>query len=447
MTNDKIVIKKIKGVSELNTDFEFPESNLIVVTGRNGIGKTTLVEAFKLISEPQVFEKTAGINAIRPDSSVTFELNGHPAITFSYNSTLGVLDTKQTLPKKDTIISELPIPHGERFQQFSLIANYDTELRINIASSDYTEATDLQYFLNKVYCSAKFDNLKVTKIKKYHFYFILKENDYYIREDHFSSGEFFLIQLYRLITSGAELILIDELDVALDASAQVNLYKAIKPILNSNNSRLIVISHSLAFMNTIDDGGLYYLENIDGSACLENRSFGYIKSDLYGFRGKDRYIITEDDTLVGFLKYLITTHIKTFYEYEIIAVGGQAQVKLMADKNDLDNIFGSPEQLIIVVDKDIFGKVGYSGPSLLLSSPVNDIEVFIWENKNRLLPNVTLPKFQQKQKEKNKAKTFWNETIKSKQKTRNDLYALVESENRDVSQLIDSLKNFLCLKK
>ena len=54
-------------------------------------------------------------------------------------------------------------------------------------------------------------------------------------------------------------MLIDELDVALDAAAQVKLYSGIKPLLARYGSRLIVISHSLAFMNTVDDGGLYYL--------------------------------------------------------------------------------------------------------------------------------------------------------------------------------------------
>ena len=39
------------------------------------------------------------------------------------------------------------------------------------------------------------------------------------REDYLSSGEYFLIRLYRTIMSSARLIVIDEIDISLDAVA------------------------------------------------------------------------------------------------------------------------------------------------------------------------------------------------------------------------------------
>lgn len=446
MISASIAIDNIKGVTKLIAAFDFSCRKIIVITGKNGTGKTTLVKAFKLISDPQVFQKSAGLNSIRSDSNVLFELDGHRSFSFSFNPKLEALDAKQALPPKETVVSELPIPHGARFQQFSLVAKFDAEIRTNIASSNYRDANELQDFLHQVYLNNKFSNLKVTNIKKQKLYFILRESDYYIREDHLSSGEFFLIQLFRLITSGSELVIIDELDISLDASAQVHLFEAIKPLLDKHKSKLIVMSHSLAFMKTVNDGGLYYLEANNDSATLEQRSYGYVKSDLYGFKGKDRYILTEDETLSGFLAFLIKSEINPFFEYEIIAVGGQPQIETMAKKNDSDQIFGLPKNVLIVVDKDIYEKIDYRGPSEVHSSPVDDIELFIWENRERLLEDVNIDKFKHAKKAKATAKTYWKKVISSGQKTRDDLYGLVTNENKnETDQLVAYLKSHLCL--
>jgi len=443
----EIAIRNIKSVVELSARFEFDNSDIIALTGKNGAGKTTLANSFALLSDAQIFKKAAGLDSVRFDSSVTLRLGQHQPCSFRFNSKISALDSKDTLPPKNSVLVELPIPFGSRFRQFALVANYDAELRANIAASRFFEAEELIIFLNEVYPDRNYVGLKAVDIGKHRFYFIPLESNYYIREDHFSSGEFFLIQLFRLATSGAELIIIDELDVALDASAQVRLYKAIKPLLQRFSSKLIVISHSLAFISTVDDGGLYYLENTgDGVSRIERRSFGYVKSDLYGFRGKDRYIITEDDILRGFLRYLINAHVQCFFEYEIISVGGQPQIESIARRNDADQIFGASEHLLIVVDRDILDRVRYQGPSKICSSPVNDIELFIWENRERLLPDCGIDEFAPAKKPKDTAKTYWRKLLSSKTITEHELFQFVERENKEkTDDLIATLKNLLCL--
>ena len=446
MSSVKIELNNIKGFTRLAVDFTFSSSNMIVVTGKNGVGKTSVVKAFNLVSDPQVFQKTAGLNTVRNNSSILFEIDDYPPFKFTYNKAMDVLDTKDKLPKESDITAELPFPFGSRFKQFSLISNYDNEIRTNIAASQYEEAIELVNFLSRIYSDHKLSDLKVTKIGKFSFYFVLLDNDYYIREDHLSSGEYFLIQLYRLITSGASLILIDELDLALDAAAQVKLYSTIKEIVSGSSTRVILFSHSLAFMSTVDDGGLYYLENGTGSTYLEARSFGYVKSDLYGFHGKDRYIITEDDVLVGFLNYLIRKHISPFFEYEIIPVGGLAQIESMGRKNDAHQIFGDSENLIIFVDKDIVEKLKYAGPSKVLHSPVDDIELFIWRNKSKLPADLRNLSFKHAEKEKATAKTFWKKIIRTESISSDELFEIVASENQtETEELVFELKGHLCL--
>lgn len=451
MDSYRIEINNIKGLNKLDVAFEFHSSNLIVLTGKNGAGKTTLAKALALISDPQVFDKTSSLYSIHLDSYIKFEFDGYGIFSFIYNKKLNGLDTRDVLPPKHSIISELPIPYGKRFQQFTLVAQYDSDIRANIASSDYREATKLKDFFSDVYPSDshRFSRLQVTTVRRKDFYFILQPNDYYIREDHFSSGEFFLIQLYRLITSGAELIVIDEMEVSLDASAQVHLIDAIAPLLEEYNSKIILISHSLAFMKTAGEGCLYYLEKSGGRSSLERRSFGYVKSDLYGFKGKDRYIITEDKVLEGFINFIIRSYCgSVFFEYEIIGVGGQPQIESMIEKNDEYEIFAPSSNVLVVIDADIEATIrkGYTGETKICISPVDDIELFIWKNKDRLLPNVHIDAFKHAKKEKKIAKTYWKKLINSEQKRPEDLYKLVVEENQAATdRLTNDLKTHLTL--
>lgn len=447
MTIDKISIRNIKNISKLDIDFEFPDSNIIVVTGKNGIGKTTIIKSFYLLDDPNIFAKSSGENALNVNSRVSFTIDGIQSFAFSYNKKLNALDSTDILPSENAIVSELPIPYGARFQQFSKIAGFDSELKINIASSDYDEATELIGFLSKVYSGNKFSDLKSTKIKKNTFYFILKDDDYYIREDHFSSGEFFLIQLYRLIISGAQLILIDELDVALDAVAQVSLFAAIKPVLLKNSSRLIVVSHSLAFMNTVDEGGLYYLEDNSGVVSLESRTFGYIKSDLFGFKGFDRYILTEDEVLEEFIEFIIKYFsVRCHYQHITIGVAGVNQLQGIVEKNDRDKIFTDSSNVLCIVDGDVFTSLSgaYAGPTRIIRSPVQDIERYIHSNRNTLLPAIALPPYQESNKPKRASKTYWKWLITNQGISAYDLYKLiVESEEESASQLLKEIREFL----
>jgi ABC-type dipeptide/oligopeptide/nickel transport system ATPase subunit len=446
MHRDSITIKNVKGFSKIHVDFDYPDSNFIVVTGKNGVGKTTLVKALSLIKDPLVFQKTSGNDSIGTESSVEFSIAGHGDFSFKYSSNHNSLDSKDSLPEESYIVSELPIPYGDRFQHFSLIAGFDNEIRVNIASTEYDDAHELIAFLTEVYRTDKFEGLKKTKIGKYEFYLNVKSQDYYIREDHFSSGEFFLIQLYRLITSKASLVVIDEVDIALDAAVQVNLYAAVNRLLLEYQTRLVVISHSLAFMNTVDDGSLYYLESDESGPSLEKRSFGYIKSDLYGFRGKERYILTEDDVLVGFIEYLVRNYVIPFFQYEIIPIGGQPQIDMIARRNDEHGIFGDSDKVVIFIDKDISEQLKYKGPSKVYCSPVEDIELYLWKNKETLLSDVYIESFQEARREKDTAKTYWKKVIRSKKKTKDELYRIVdENFKEEIEFIVASIKELLCL--
>ncbi len=443
---DRVVIKNIMGIKELDVSFEFPSSNLLVVTGKNGVGKTTLVKALRVLDEPDVFKNTSSYKAISAKSEIHFEIEGFSDFSFTYNKEQGVMDSKDTLPSDGILVAELPIPGGKRFKHFEALFSRNAEIEAKNAAQDYSDANDLIAFLHKVYGGNKFESLKAVDIGTESFYFIPRDDGTYLREDNLSSGEYFLIQIFKLITSGAKLIIIDELDVALDASAQVKLFESIKPVLENFGSRLVVISHSLAFMQTVGEGGLYYLEESGGNITLELRSFGYIKSDLYGFKGFDRYILTEDLVLEGFIEFVITYHsITPYFQHTTIGVAGVTQVRKLVEKNDIEHIFSEPENVMAIVDGDTCDelKSGYTGETKMFCSPVEDIEKYISLNRN-LLTDVPPPTYKEKQKVKDASKKYWEYLTVDKSISRNRLYQIVvDNHEAETNKLADEIRQFL----
>lgn len=112
MAIDNISIRNVKNINKLDVDFNYPDSNVIVITGKNGVGKTTIIKSFNLLVDPNIFAKLSGENALNKNSRVSFSINGIKPFSFSYNKKLGAFDSKDILPHENDIVSELPIPHG-----------------------------------------------------------------------------------------------------------------------------------------------------------------------------------------------------------------------------------------------------------------------------------------------------------------------------------------------
>lgn len=131
------------------------------------------------------------------------------------------------------------------------MSDIDSEFRRNISIKNYSKPDELIFFLSDIYKSNRFDNLKEITVKGVKYYFVLRENDYYIREDYLSSGEHFVINLYKMIQSKSKFIVIDEIDICLDASAQVNLLEELRKFCNRYEVNIIFTTHSLAIMKKL----------------------------------------------------------------------------------------------------------------------------------------------------------------------------------------------------
>ncbi|MFT5298437.1 MAG: ABC-type dipeptide/oligopeptide/nickel transport system ATPase subunit [Colwellia sp.] len=394
-----IIVENVQHLSKLELSLDLSKNQLICIVGKNGVGKTTLIRAIRNITKNNTFQETGAPYIFSSESKITYDIN-NSLINFEFNPKLGALDTKQLIPQeiKDSIQVELPIPHGERFNHFRLLSEQDEEIRAKIAIGDYSKPDELINLLNNIYKDNRFEKLKEVKIKNNTYYFILKDEDerYYIREDYLSSGEYFVINLYKHIKSRKMLIVIDEIDISLDASAQVNLIDQLKLFCKEYSVNIMFTTHSLALMKKVDACGIdinyMELDKNSNEAIIEPKSYNFVKSLLFGFQGYDRYILTEDECLAHYISYLIQDSGKeVFYKYQIIKIGGASQVIDLKRRNKVQEFLSNDENILSVLDGDQIGERYLKGCTGVTFIPFQSVEIEIYNRyheKDSIIPRV-----------------------------------------------------------
>ena len=173
--------------------------------------------------------RTAQAGIFSADSIIRYCVDDKEVI-FYFDEHLGSLNCKTGIDQRtrELFSVELPIPYGNRFNYFQSISRADRHIRRQIILEEYSRPQELIEFLSAIYSSKKFHALIETEIDGRSYFSILCDNGRYIREDYFSSGEYFLIDLYRMFKGSARLIVVDEIDLSLDAAAQVQLLKKLR---------------------------------------------------------------------------------------------------------------------------------------------------------------------------------------------------------------------------
>lgn len=347
-------VRPIKGLTfSIDLDRNVP----LCIVGRNGAGKTTLAKTIMNFALADTFRRTTSTGALRHTSLVRYSLDG-ASFEFTYDPAVGALSTRRPVPEslRSLIAVELPIPHGQRFSYFHTLSEADTEIRREIILENHTRPDALIGFLTRIYGEARFENLLEVKFSRGACCFYHVDGDRYVREDYFSSGEFFLVNLFRRLQTRTRLIFIDEIDISLDAAAQARLVGELRSLCTEFSVNVVFTSHSLALMQTLNEGELLYLETASEQSILEERSFAYVKSLLFGFRGWDRYILVEDEAA----KLVIQHHIykyctPTYYSYIIIPVGGAGQVIGLMERNRTHEFLAPADKVIAILDGDQVG--------------------------------------------------------------------------------------------
>ncbi|WP_422909911.1 ATP-dependent nuclease [Pseudomonas sp. MAC6] len=348
-------IRDVQHVESLTLSLNLSEHKISCIVGKNGVGKTTLIKAIKNFSLADTFKKTSADSIFHKNSNITYKVN-EEIYSFEYIENISSLNCKKNIPDeiKENIDVELPLPHGQRFNFFQTISNVDDDIRRAVVLEQYSKPDDLISFLSEIYDSDKFNNIRAIKVKSSEYYCIVLPENKYIREDYLSSGEYLLISLYRKIKSRRKLIVIDEIDISLDAAAQVRLIRWLRACCTEFQINVLFTSHSLAMIRMLDDGELYYMQVNDATTEIKEVSYNYIKSVMFGFNGYDKYILTEDITLRDFLQHIIAKYCpNTFYKYHIIHTGTATSVADLLQRNITEEFLSIEKNVIAVMDGDM----------------------------------------------------------------------------------------------
>jgi len=198
-------------------------------------------------------------------------------------------------------------------------------------------------------------------------------DSYYIREDYFSSGEYFIISIYKLIRTQCKLIAIDEIDISLDAMAQVRLIQKLRELLQKYEINLLFTTHSLGIMKTLQSDELFYMESENGSCSIEKRSYNYIKSLLYGFIDYDKYLLVEDEVLKEFIEFVLNGE-RIFPKYIILPIGGADNVVKLMEKNSVKEVFSKAKNVMSVLDGDKSLTKAYQNRKEIVFLPFQSVE-------------------------------------------------------------------------
>ena len=360
----QVEVVDVRPIKALRFSVDLDRNAPLCIVGRNGAGKTTLAKAIMNFTLADTFQRTTSAGALRATSFVSYALAG-ASFEFTYDPAIGMLSTRRPVPEslRSLIAVELPIPYGQRFRSFHELSEADADIRRAIVLDHDTRPDAMIGFLTRIYGQPRFEDLREVRFSRGACCFYRVEDDRYVREDYFSSGEFFLVNLYRRVQSGPRLIFIDEIDISLDAAAQSRLVGELRRLCTEFSVNVVFTSHSLALMQTLSASELLYLERAGEKSTLEERSFAFVKSVMFGFVGWDRYILVEDEAAKLVVQYLIDKHcLPAYNSYFMIPVGGAGQVISLLRRNRTHEFLAPADAVIAILDGDQAGTGHASEP-------------------------------------------------------------------------------------
>lgn len=445
MLNIKVEINNIQHIKNFTFELDLTDNKLMAIVGKNGVGKTLLFKAIQNLITANTFASTSNKHIFNERSQIIYTIDSTNEYSFTYNHQVETIDFKGSVEENilKNISVELPIPFGDRFQ-FRRFGEIDSELRKNIISKQFNVPTELIELLNFIYDTNRFDNLIEIEVRNKKFYAIVLPNDYYIREDYLSSGEYFIISIYKLIQTKCKLIAIDEIDISLDAMAQVRFIQKLRDLVKEYEINLLFTTHSLGIMKTLQNEELFYMEFENGTCSIENKSYNYIKSLLYGFVDYDKYLLVEDDVLKEFIEFLFDGE-KIFAKYIVLPIGGADNVIKLMQKNSIKEVFSKSENVMSVLDGDKSSTRAYKDRLDILFLPFDSIEKdFYKAYKSGQLDSFTDEQLRGYNLQLENAKNIYNMFLREEIKTQQEIFDYLKSQKQqEVEQFKEQLLSFL----
>lgn len=434
-----VQIEGVRPITALTFEINLDRHGLLCIVGKNSAGKTTLAKAIMNFALSDTFMRTSSEGIFDSSSTIRYKVD-EVEYLFTYDAALRSLSTKKPVPAnlKKLIAVEMSAPHGQRFTFFRTLANADDDIRRAIVLGQCQKPAELIEFLSSIYGERRFDDLQEVQFSGGVCCCIVQPDKRYIREDYFSSGEYFLINLYRKVLKRTSLVVIDEIDIALDANAQAQLAVQLRVLCEKHRVTVVFTSHSLALMQTLKPVELHYLDRTEAQTLLTPMSFNAIKSLMFGFKGWDRYILTEDDVLEEFLKYVIAQYCSpAFFSYQIIQMGGGGQATGLMRKNIAYEFLGPKAHVISILDGDL--QIHNHSPSVFCI-PLPNVEQALWDEYRQ-------PGFSHTFEGGDilEPKPLYWKFVRSRKLAREEIFKLLcDRHNVELQQFSQILTDFLC---
>ncbi|MFF2018914.1 AAA family ATPase [Paenibacillus sp. NPDC058177] len=358
----KIVLNKIKNILKL--EFEIPTQGVKLLTGTNGIGKTTLLTALAKIGIGSAlgdnFNKINSSNAEIIDPYLHSKLSYHvnnESVTYSKNA------QNRWMPDKLENAKVLT-----KFGYESVLYIKADSLRLKPVKKDIyhskVSAVDVRLVsaICEVFENNKFSNMKGIKLDAGRaVYLAPNESGGYHPEFYFSTGETCVINILTRVlnASRGSLILIDEIDITLYPAVQLNLLRYLRKIADEFRHTIILSTHSINMIKDTDIRDLYFLHSpaMDGNIEVENPCY-----HTFALRGiataddidLDNVFFVEDDEA----KILLDEAIKAYKElvnkkalYRILPIGGWPNILIFLNNNI--GILKPTTRIDVFFDKDV----------------------------------------------------------------------------------------------
>ncbi|EKJ5635317.1 AAA family ATPase [Campylobacter coli] len=345
----KIIIKNIKKIDKMEFILKL-EKGIIVISGDNASGKSTLLTCIaKLVQRSSLKNEFRGIYK-----------NGNVSYISSFSEKEFIWEKNPNWYEINSEYKDMFFVGGF-FESSILNGLRFNQLENKNSLKNYKDGHDASEFIKKELDSiingkntGYFNNLKYTKTRN--MVYFLEHDDNYISEYDFSTGEYFILSILKIIDTLKEksdnlrLFIIDEIDLALHPLAQKRLFDKLKEWYEKYNLLFIIATHSLVIIEEADPNNTYYLENQN----IYNPIYpGYITSKLYKHCFYDRIILVEDILAKKFIKKIIETTMKDIrLKYNVIPIGGYENLMRYHNENNKMKYYGNAK-VVAILDGDI----------------------------------------------------------------------------------------------
>ena len=375
-----ISIQGLRNIETLN--FDMPGEGVWLLSGLNGAGKSTLLACIRRIGSanafPIHFPSSLQSDALDNFSAarIIFRIEGEE-VEYAYRG-----ERWTPRPRRNSKLLN-------RFGYQSVIYVGATADRITPRPEDFRPrrvryaSNQIIAAANRVFETEKFNELRTVNLARGvgNQAFVLRvsppPHSQFHSEKQFSTGELCILKLIRALHECPDrsLVLIDELELALHARVQIQLFHYLVEIANQKHLTVLFSTHSVSLLKSVPRKYLIFLQRDQNTVtaitgCFPTYAIGNIS--LGEERAPDRAIYVEDDVATYIVEALVKLSLQNnfanqpylFPSVKVVPIGGFENVVRFLDRHD--ELFPLQTQ-----------------PYALLDADVKDETVRIWrENEN-----------------------------------------------------------------